>query len=447
MADEVSARVAVLLVELDSIIARSINTLLHHPVLQRLEALWRNLYFLIQQKGNAKNVKIRILDASWSEIGLDVSRAIEFDQSQLFQKIYTEEFGMPGGEPYGVIIGDYEVCVRTGPDTSGIQDIATLARLSEIGEAAFVPMIMNVAPLSFGLDDMTEFETLSRLSDLFQGPHFAAWNGLRNNEQSRFIGLTLPKILVRAPYELSQSAGVVFVETLDRAQDYLWGHACFAFASRLIDAFIHHGWFIEIHGQAALEWSGGVVNGLAKLHFATDAEERIARHTAELYLTDHMEKCLSQLGLIPVCQTFDSKLPIFFSSYSVQKQKLAQEALQANIKISSMLQYLLCACRFAHYVKMIGRDKIGSYFTPTQCQRYLNDWLRQFVATNEQLSLSLRASHPLRSAKVEIKTQAGMPGSYHCIIHIEPRFQLERIESVFVLTTELSGNTFATGVA
>jgi len=433
------------LADLNEAINVMLNAILHHPQMQKLESAWRSVYFLTQQVGSSKIVKIRMLDVSWQELHRDVTRAIEFDQSHLFQKVYSQEFGMPGGEPYGVIIGDYSVSLRTGKLSAGARDIATLEGLSEIAAAAFVPMIFNVEASSFGINHLSEFEGLSDLASIMKEPQLCQWQQFRQNVHSRFIGLTLPKVLARSPYNDQKGMDFPFVETVSQHEDYLWGHAAFAFASRLIAAFKEQGWFIDIQGQPNPQCQGGLVSGLPMRYSKIDSKGLIPKQTAEIYFTDKQEKSLAQLGFIPLCQTHDTKQSIFYSSYSVQKIANDSASDQADLKVSAMLQYLLCASRFAHFIKILGRDKIGAYLTAKQCESYLNQWLLQYVANNEQLSFHLRAAHPLRSAQVKITPQPGMPGVYHCVIHIEPRFQLEQIESLFILTTELTDKDITVG--
>lgn len=422
---------------IDAHITNVINNVLHHPALQKCEALWRNLYFLVSYAPLSSNIKIKILTLTFSELSRDVTHAIEFDQSELFGKIYSEEFGMPGGEPFGFLLGDYDICLRYA------HHIDTLRAFSEIAAAAFVPFIVNVDASSFGINTMNEFEKINDIEQFFKLPEFSHWNRFRQNEHASFIGLTFPKTLMRKPYgKRTQRAPFLFSESLVNSSDYLWGGGNFSFATTILTAFKEQGWFNALRGLPTTQAPRGRVHHLPQVDFQTDAPGLAPKHIAEVCITDTQEKRLSEAGFIPLCVEHHTQLPIFYSDHSIQKpQRPVKHVSDVNANISVLMQYLLCACRFAHYVKIIGRNKMGTFLKPADCEHYLNQWLLEYTVSNDDLSWEQQAKYPLKKAHVIVNQRPGMPGHFNCVIHVEPRFYVEQIESTFLLMTELAATS------
>jgi len=429
------ATITTTIVAMDAHINSTMNAVLHHPLFQKLEAVWRNLYFLMSYAPAGSNIKIKILTLAFAEMHRDVTYAIEFDQSELFNKIYSEEFGMPGGEPFGLLLGDYEIRLRQLPHAATAHDIDTLRAFSEIAAAAFVPFIVNVDVHSFGIDTMNEFEKINDLDTFFKLPEFSYWNEFRHSPQACFIGLTFPKTILRKPYDKHyRKAGFIFHEQQKDAQDYLWGNANFSFAATVLTAFKEQGWFNALRGSPFTENSRGAITHLPAFSFDTDAPGFAPRHGTQTYITDHQEKVLSDAGFIPLCTVHHTKTPIFYSDRSIQTPQ--HQSTQANISI--LLQYLLCACRFAHYLKIIGRNKMGSFLNANDCENYLNQWILDYTVANDDLSWEQQAKYPLKKANITVNPVTGMPGRFHCLMHIEPHFYIEQLESTFLLVTELS---------
>nr|MDQ2695326.1 type VI secretion system contractile sheath large subunit [Pseudomonadota bacterium] len=353
---------------LDALLERQVNAILHHPRFQHLEAAWRGLDYLTRQAAGAENVKVRVLNAGWRELARDLEGAIEFDQSQLFIKVYSEQFGMPGGEPFGLLVGDYAIRHRPA-------DMAALGGVAQVAAAAFAPFVAAAHPAFFALDSFQELSLPLDLAALFrhQAAEYLAWQSLRQSADSRFVGLTLPRILLRLPYadDGARDQPFRFVEDVTAADGggYLWGNAAYAFAAVAIQAFAASGWLADLRGvhrderSAAPVAGGGLVGGLAAADFATDRPGLAPRYATEVFIGDYREKELSELGFIPLCHCQDTPWPAFYSSPSVQAPAQSHDspAARANARLSAMLHYILCAARFAHYLKIIGREKVGAF--------------------------------------------------------------------------------------
>lgn len=430
------------IVEIDNLINEQLNRIIHSPSLQKLEASWRGLWYLVTQADDCRSIKIRVLDISWSEVTKDIDRALDFDQSQLFQKIYSEEYGTPGGEPYGVIIGDYEVSHKRSARHPH-DDVATLSGLAEIAAASFAPFITTASCELFGLDD---FETLSLPLDLekiFAQEEYIKWRALRDKSDSRFLGITLPKILMRTPYNRAPGSykGIFFWEqpsSHSETSGYLWGNSCYAFAGVLLREFANVGWFGHIRGVPRDQVGGGLLTNLCVDHYDTDAKGIAIKPTTNVVITDSRERELSDLGLIPLCQCYDTPFAAFYSNHSLQRPRSrGNKGDEINARLSSMLQHVLCASRVAHYIKVIIRDKIGSFITADACEDFLTQWLFKYTTGRDDLDWEEQARFPLRRASVTVNEHPEKPGQYLCVIHLVPHYQLDQMVSELELVTEL----------
>lgn len=426
---------------IDHLINDQLNRIIHHPDLQKLEASWRGLWYLATQADGSRNIKIRYLDISWAEVAKDIDRALDFDQSQLFQKIYSDEYGTPGGEPYGVIIGDYEISHKRSARHPH-DDIATLNGIAEIAAAAFAPFIAAASSELFGLDD---FSTLGMPLDyhtIFAQDEYIKWRALRDKSDSRFIGLTLPRILMRTPYRTQPGTykGIFFYEKPEgkNQESSLWGNACYAFAGVLIREFANVGWFGHIRGVPRDQIGGGLLTNLALASFETDKEQIAYKPITDVLITDTLEREISDLGLIPLCQCYDTPYSAFYSNPSLQRpHKYSTRNEEINAKLSAMLQHVLCAARVAHYIKVMIRDKIGSFITAEECESFLTTWLFKYTTGREDLDWEEQARYPLRQASVRVNEHPEKPGQYLCVIHLVPHYQLDQMVSELELVTEL----------
>jgi type VI secretion system ImpC/EvpB family protein len=426
---------------LDALLSEQVNAILHHPSLQRLEASWRGLHYLVRQVPEGENIKVRVLNVGWRELVRDLERSLEFDQSQLFRKVYGEEFGTPGGEPFAVLLGDYEIRPRPGSGHP-TDDVAALAAIAAVAAAAFAPFIAAAHPALLDLEAFGELERPGNLARTFEQPEYLKWRALRRSEDARFVGLTLPRVLMRLPYPdgAPRVDGFRFREEVskpDRSQ-YLWGSAAYAFGAVLIRAFARSGWLAAIRGVPPGDEAGGLVTGLPVPAFVTDKPGVAPKCSTDVIITDAQDKELGELGFLPLCHYQDTELAAFHGSQSVQQPASYDEpAATVNARLSAMLPYVFCVARVAHYLKVISRDKIGSFSGPADCEAYLRRWIAGYTNSNEKTSPEMRARYPLREARVQVRERPDKPGHYLCVAHLRPHFQLDQMVSAVKLVTEL----------
>lgn len=421
--------------QLDALLTEQTNAVLHHPAFQRLEGSWTGLRYLVDQIQDPAQVKVRVISLSWQELSRDIDRAIEFDQSQIFRKIYSAEFDTPGGEPYGLLVGDYYLDHHPA-------EVATLGGMAQVAAAAFAPFVAGADPAVFGLDEFAQLERPLNLSRTFEQTEYLKWRGLREAEDTRFVGLTLPRVLMRRPRQGDGSRvdGFQYDEggELPSRSDYVWGNSAYALAAVVLRAFQETGWLADIRGVRHLE-SGGLVNGLPIHSFATDAEGVAPRSVAEVQIPESQEKELADLGFIPLCHCHDTDLAVFYSNQSLQKPPTFDEAsATANARLSAMLQYLLCVSRFAHYVKVLTRDKLGAFTEAAELEQFLHKWLQRYVTPDMNASEQVRCERPLRQATVQIREKPGRPGAYVCVVKLSPHYQLDELVGGLRLVTELN---------
>ncbi|HEY8746371.1 MAG TPA: type VI secretion system contractile sheath large subunit [Tepidisphaeraceae bacterium] len=427
---------------LDQLVTRQINRILHHPRFQQLEASWRGLHYLVEHSDSEEGIKVRMLNASWSELARDVERALEFDQSTLFHKVYEDEFGMPGGEPFGVLIGDYSIRHQSTADHP-IDDISVLTSISQVAAAAFAPFIASVHPSVLGLDQFSGLELPLNLERLFEQKEYLRWKLFRESVDSRFVGLTLPRVLMRLPYEEStfSSEQFCFREDVSSSQgnNYLWGNPAYALGAVLTRSFSRSRWLADIRGVRRGEEGGGLVTGLPIASFETDAQGVALRFPTDITITDLQERALAELGLIPLCVCKDTEFCAFYGNQSVQKAKAYTDAsATANARISAMLQYILCASRFAHYLKIIGRDKTGSVADPYELSNYLSNWLMKYTLDDANASPDMKARYPLRGFEVNVREQPDKPGAFFCELLLLPHSQWDELSLGVRLVTDLA---------
>jgi type VI secretion system ImpC/EvpB family protein len=427
---------------LDALLGAQVNAILHHPQFQKLEASWRGLRYLVDQIEEGENVKVRVLNVSWKELVRDLERAIEFDQSQLFRKVYSDEFGTPGGEPFGVLLGDYEVRHRPAPGHP-TDDVAALAAAAQVAAAAFAPFVASAQPSLFGLDHFSELELPLELARTFEQAEYVKWKALRDREDARFLGLTLLRVLMRLPHadDGGRADGFRFREEVSKPDrsEYLWGNAVYAFGGVLVRAFTESGWLGGIRGVQRDATGGGLATGLPACSFGTDKAGVCTRSSTDVALTDRQEKELSDLGFMPLCHCPDTAFAAYYATPSLQKPKPYDEAVATtNARLSGMLQYMLAVSRFAHSLKVLARDKVGSFLGAAECEAFLNRWLSDYTTANDEASAETKARYPLREARAQVRDHPGKPGTYLCVIHLRPHFQLEEVVTAVRLTTELA---------
>ena len=413
---------------LDQAISKQLAAVMHKPEFQQLEGTWRGLNHLVMNSETSAMLKLKVLNCGKRELFKDVDKAVEFDQSQIFKKIYENEFGTPGGEPYGALIGDFEF-------TNHPEDIDLLSKMSNVAAAGFCPFISAASPKLYGFDSWTELVKPRDLEKIFDTVEYTKWKSFRESEDSRFVTLTMPRTLARLPYGKSTKPVDEFEyeevalgpggKSIAVPHDqYCWMNAAYVMGTKLTDAFSKYGWCTAIRGAEG----GGKVEGLPAHIFQADDGDMDLKCPTEIAITDRREAELSKLGFLPLCHYKNTDYAVFFGAQTTQKpKKYDRPEATANAAISARLPYLMATSRFAHYLKVIARDKIGSFMEVEECQAWLDRWIHNYVSADPKPSQDAKARYPLREAKVEVKEIPGQPGSYNAIAWMRPWLQLEEL--------------------
>jgi len=414
----ISARVA----QIDHLVSLQLNEILHNATFQKLEGTWRGLKYLLDQSETGTQLKIRVLNASKKDLLRDLQRAPEFDQSAMFKKVYEEEYGLFGGEPFGALVGDYEFSKHP-------EDLELLEKVSQVASAA--PELLN-------MDSYTNLDQPRDIGKIFDSTEYAKWKGFRESEDSKYVCLTCPRVLMRLPYgrDTSPVEGFNFEEGVDGTDHtrYLWGNAAYALAAKMTQAFATYGWCVAIRGVEG----GGLVDGLPSHTFRTDEGDVALKCPTEIAITDRREKELADQGLVPLVHCKGTDKAAFFSIQSCNKPKLYDsDAATANARISSQLPYMMATCRFAHYLKAMMRDKIGGFMSRDDAWRFLNRWISQYVTQDDKANQTTKAKFPLREARVDVEEVKGKPGVYRAVAYLRPHFQLDELNVSLRLVAEL----------
>ncbi|HLP69320.1 MAG TPA: type VI secretion system contractile sheath large subunit [Rhizobium sp.] len=429
---------------IDEALNSQVNAILHHPDFQAMEARWRGLALLVRAGGRSDEVKVKLLSAAWHELARSMERASDFDQSHLFELVYNREFGMPGGEPFGLLVADYYFSPE---EPVGASDaVGALSHIGMVAAAAFCPFVAGASPRAVGLQSFDELGRVHDLSFLARDPARMRWNGLRAREDSRFLGLVAPRVLMRAPlqpYERRRLDGFPFRESITAdGSSLLWGNGAFAFAMVVIRNFIESGWFADIRGVSQDAVDGGMLSAteLRPYDLGIESSGLSAQAPVEIRLTSAQEQQFCDLGLIPVATTYLSSSAIFNSNQSLHAPPhYSNEHARQNARLAAMLQYVLCASRFSHYLKVIMRDEIGQLADARSIERRLTDWLTAYTLGNDDADLSLRTRFPLRSAGISVSEVPGKPGTFACTVRLQPHFQLDDVTTTFHLLAESTG--------
>jgi type VI secretion system protein ImpC len=414
--------------KIDQKLSEQLNEIIHDPRFLKLEGSWRGLNYLVQNSETGTMLKIRVLNASKRDLNRDLTRVVEFDQSLLFRKIYESEFGTPGGEPYGALIGDYEW--SNHPD-----DIETLRLISNVSAAAFAPFISAAGANMFGFDNWSELSKPRDLAKIFDTVEYLKWRGFRDSEDSRFVSLVMPRVVARLPYgaqtkpidEFAYEEAPLDAAEVPLAMDhdqYCWMNAAYVMGTKLTDAFARYGFCTAIRGAEG----GGKVDNLPTHIFQSDDGDMDAKCPTEIGITDRREYELSNLGFLPLCHYKNHDYAVFFGAQTAQKAKeYDRPDATANAKISARLPYIMATSRFAHYLKVMARDKIGSFMEAEDCEIWLNRWIKNYVNTNDNAGAESKAKFPLREARVEVREIPGRPGAYRAISYMRPWLQMEEL--------------------
>ena len=431
---------------LDQEINEGLNEVMHNEDFRKLESSWRGLHYLVSRAETGTMLKLRLLNATKDEIQKDLERAVEFDQSVQFKMIYEQEYGTFGGAPYSVLIGDYEF--GRSP-----QDIKWLEKMSNVAAAAHAPFIAAANPQLFDMDTFEELGNPRDLAKAFESTELVPWRSFRDSEDSRYVALCLPHFLLRQPYgkdvrpndkgqdEKQRITGrtpadeVDFQEEVDgKRENYCWGNPAYALAERITNAFALYKWTAAIRGVEG----GGLVEGLPAVNFKTDEGDLVLKCPTETAITDRREKELNDLGFITLVHRKNSDNAAFFGGQTAQKPKVYQDPqATANARLSSQLPYIMAASRFAHYIKAMMRDKVGSFMTKENVSDYLNKWIADYVLLDDRASQSSKASYPLREARIDVEDVVGKPGVYKAVVYLRPHFQLDELTASIRLVAEL----------
>ena len=413
---------------IDRKLSTQLNAIMHDPKFLKLEGAWRGLHYLVQNSETGTALKIRMLNASKRDLTRDLTKAVEFDQSQLFKKIYENEFGTPGGEPYGALIGDYEW-------TNHPDDVETLRLMSNIAAGAFAPFITAAGAGMFGFKDWTELTKPRDIAKIFETAEYQKWRSFRDSEDSRFVNLVMPRVIARLPYGAATKPIDEFnyeEAPYDEAgaarpmghHDYCWSNAAYVMGARLTDAFAKYGFCTAIRGAEG----GGKVENLPGHVFTSDDGDLDTKCPTEIGITDRREFELSNQGFLPLCHYKNTDYAVFFGAQSAQKpKKYDRPEATSNAAISARLPYMMATSRFAHYLKVMARDKIGSFMEASNVETWLNRWIQNYVNTNESAGQDMKARYPLREAKIEVKEIPGKPGSYNAVAYLRPWLQMEEL--------------------
>ncbi len=423
MAEDAYRNIAALIAEIDRKLSLQINLILHHPQFQSLESAWRGLHYLVSNSETDEKLKLRFMDISKQELRRNIKRykGIAWDQSPLFKQIYEEEYGQLGGEPYGCLVADYYFD-HTAPD------VDLLASMARIAASAHVPFISGAAPSVLQMESWQELANPRDLTKIFtQNLEYAAWNSLRQSEDSRYIGLAMPRFLARLPYGIrTQPVDSFSFEEITEGDDhskFVWANAVYPMAVNVNRSFKQYGWCTMIRGVE----SGGVVEHLPCHTFPTDDGGIDIKCPTEIAISDRREAELAKNGFIPLIHRKNTDYAAFIGAQSLQKPAEYYDAdATANANLSARLPYLFACSRFAHYLKCIVRDKIGTFKQREDMQKWLNNWIMNYVDGDPvNSSQETKARRPLAAAEVIVEEVDGNPGYYQAKFFLRPHFQLE----------------------
>jgi len=419
---------------IDEVINAQMNVVLHHPEFQRVESAWRGLHFLVSRTETDEMLKIHVLNISKDEVARTFKRynGITWDQNPLFKKIYEAEYGQSGGEPYGCLVADYYFD-HTAPD------VEILRGMAKIAGAAHAPLITGASPSVMQMDSWQELANPPDLAKLFGTQEYAPWRSLRQSEDARYIGLCLPRFLGRLPYgEMTNKvAGLAFEEDTGRGdqEKYVWVNAAYAMAANITKAFKESGWCVKIRGHE----SGGEVEELPVHTYKTDDGGIDMTCPTEIAISDRRENELSNLGFLGLVHRKNTDTATFVGGQTLQMPaEFHDDRATASARLSARLPYIFAVCRFAHYLKCMVRDKIGANMEAAQAQRWLNDWINEYVCGDPSTaSPSILAPRPLSAPEVEVEADPADPGHYRATFRLRPHFQLERMDIALSLVSEL----------
>lgn len=434
VSDDALRSIESIIAEIDKKLTEQVNLILHHANFQKLESAWRGLHFLVNNTETDEMLKIRVMSISKKDLSktLRKFKGTAWDQSPIFKKVYEEEYGQFGGEPYGCLVGDYHF------DHSP-PDVELLGEMSKVAAATHAPFVTGADPALFQMDSWAELANPRDLTKIFQTPEYAAWRSLRESEDSRYLGLAMPRFLGRYPYgdKTDPVEEFAFEEDTEGAtsEKYCWVNAAYGMARNITRSFKQYGWCSRIRGVE----SGGTVDDLPTHVFPTDDGGVDMKCPTEIAISDRREAELAKNGMMPLIHRKNSDMAAFIGAQSLQKPAEYDDPdATANANLAARLPYLFATCRFAHYLKCIVRDKIGSFKERQDMQEWLQNWINNYVDFNADTSPEeVKARHPLAAAEVQVEEVEGNPGYYSSKFFLRPHYQLEGLSVSLRLVSKL----------
>lgn len=429
--------------EIDAAIGDQLDAVLHHPRFLALEGRWRGLSWLISGIEPDRRVKVRLLPVSWAELCRDFERALEFDQSITFRRIYEEEFGTPGGEPYGLMVIDHAIRHRAAAGAT-TDDVGGLSQLSAVAAAAFMPTVLSLDPSVLDVDSFSDLEGVRDVTAPLRDPDHLRWRSLSTRPDMRFVAVTLPRLLARRPWtdDPGRLDRFRYSEHAPTADSRVWMSAGYAFAACAVRAFAENNWPADVRGAEIDRVGGGIVTDLPAEPFGSGPPDAWPRRSVEYQFSFRQEHALVDAGLLPVGILPFGPEPVFGASRSMQAPATHvgtnATAADSNARLSAQINSMLCAARFAHLLKVMGRDMVGAFRTSDEIERQLNAWLQEYVNTNINSTSESRARFPLIEGSVQVRERLEKPGVFGCTMHLRPHYQLDDVSAAFHLVTELA---------
>jgi type VI secretion system protein ImpC len=434
VSDDVVGTIKAIIAEIDQKLSEQLNVILHNERFQQVESAWRGLDYLVSNTETDEQLKIKVLNISKPELAktLKKYKGSSWDQSPLFKKLYEQEYGQLGGEPYGTLVGDYHFDHTPS-------DVELLGQMAQIAAASHAPFISGANPSLMAMDSWQELANPRELGRIFAAPDYAAWRSLRESEDAKYIGLCMPRFLARLPYGAKTNP----VEEFEFEEDssggdhskYAWANSAYAMAVNINRSFKYYGWCSSIRGVE----SGGAVEGLPVHTFPSDDGGVDMKCPTEIAISDRREAELANCGLMPLIHRKNTDTAAFIGAQSLQKPNEYNDPdATANARLAARLPYLFASCRFAHYLKCMVRDKIGSFKERADMERYLSDWIKGYVIANpENAGEKSRAMKPLAGAEVKVEEVEGNPGYYSARFYLRPHYQLEGVNVTLSLVSRL----------
>ena len=434
VSDDVFGTIKAIIAEIDKKLSDQVNAIMHSERFQQVESAWRGLHYLVNNSETDEMLKIRVMNISKKDLAktLKKYKGTAWDQSPLFKKLYEEEYGQLGGEPYGSLVGDYYFDHTPG-------DVELLGQMAQIAAAAHAPFLGAASPTSMGMDSWQELANPRDLAKIFSSPEYAGWRSLRESDDAKYVGLAMPRFLSRVPYGAKTSP----VEEFNFEEEtgggdhskYTWSNAAYAMAVNINRAFKQYGWCTAIRGVE----SGGAVEELPVHTFPSDDGGVDMKCPTEIAISDRREAELANCGFMPMIHRKNTDVAAFIGAQSLQKPaEYSDPDASANARLSARLPYLFASCRFAHYLKCMVRDKVGSFKERADMQLFLHNWVQQYVLGDpSRAGDEMKAKKPLAGAEVVVEEIEGNPGYYSAKFYLRPHYQLEGVNVTLSLTSKL----------